>query len=303
MGLNSILAVALTLSGCLTYTVKPSDVFQTSQSHQSETLKFEDLLQSSSAVEIDIQSGREKASYSWAGGQYRDIKIERGSTGPEELQTDYMIMSLPSSASTENIILHCGGAGSNLYQSSVIYGLKAVNFGTVINFDYKSSEDGVTTESLESTIRDIAAFTIETAEGAPIILWGHSAGGAVCALLSQYIPQAEVLILETTADSVENAVNQLTLPGLRNIMKPVLSADLKAYDIPILLKDYIGRVLVMGAAQDGILPIALSESLCITLKKEHDNVTCVVFPDANHLSVSHQPNFSLVVEDFLRDDR
>lgn len=118
------------------------------------------------------------------------------------------------------LILFCGG---NMFRRSAAAGKVAAKlepFGDVLMFDYPGYGD--TTGEADyaafmaaGTVVADAARARADAEGRPLIAWGHSLGGPVCAQAAKRI-RADALVLETTTPSARAAIYDGRLgPALR----------------------------------------------------------------------------------------
>jgi len=133
----------------------------------------------------------------------------------------------------------------------------------------------------------------------PLILWGHSLGGFVCADMVQHFTQIDGLILETTATNAED-VSEAVIPWYAKLfIRPQVSDSLSAYDIAQTLKSVDAPILILGGSKDKTLPVALSQKLAVSLKADGKNVTYVEFPDGNHISIPTQPNYHATIANFL----
>lgn len=192
------------------------------------------------------------------------------------------------------LILFCGG---NLFRRSsggAMAALEMTPFGDVLMFDYPGyGETGGTAnfESFEAVALVVArdARAQADAEGRPLIAWGHSLGGAVCAAIANEV-DAEALVLETTTPTARAAIDEMV--GLaRPLVRVNMAPALAAVDVPRSLDGYQGRILVLEASRDRTLPPALSRRLARDLRAQGHEVQTLVFPEAGHSDIGQQPDY------------
>lgn len=192
------------------------------------------------------------------------------------------------------LILFCGGNMFRRRVNTFSAARKLTPFGDVLMFDYPGYGDTpgqadvagfrAAGEAVAATARAQA-----DAEGRPLIAWGHSLGGPICAGIAQET-RADALVLEATTPSARAAVNQQA-----GMMRPFLRFDiapgLAAINIPASLEGYAGRVVVLEAGKDTTLPPALSRALARDLTAQGVEVQRLVFPAAGHNDIGRQPDF------------
>ncbi|CAM2759650.1 alpha/beta hydrolase [Brevundimonas diminuta] len=193
------------------------------------------------------------------------------------------------------LILFCGG---NMFRQSAYGGLvggQLAAFGDVLLFDYPgygASTGASDIASMKAAVAAMAARAraIADQEQRRLILWGHSLGGTVCAE-GAVNAKADVLVLETTTPSA-NAVIQEALGWKRFLIRVRLAPPLAEVDIPSTLADYPGRIIVLEAGRDTVLPPVLSRRLVQALTAEGVSVDHLVFAEAGHNDVHSQPDFT-----------
>ncbi len=200
------------------------------------------------------------------------------------------------------LILFCGG---NMFRQSAYGGLvggQLAAFGDVLLFDYPgygASTGASDIASMKAAVVAMAAHAraIADREQRRLILWGHSLGGTVCAE-GAVNARADVLVLETTTPSA-NAVMQETLGWKRFLIRVRLAPPLAEVDIPSTLADYPGRIIVLEAGRDTVLPPVLSRRLAQALTAKGRSVDHLVFADAGHNDVHSQVDFTSRMADAL----
>jgi pimeloyl-ACP methyl ester carboxylesterase len=200
------------------------------------------------------------------------------------------------------LIVTCMGNASDRVSSGAYYAEKVLPFGDVLMFDYPGYGDSsgtADTATLVSLQTDFAAYVTGQAEGRPIIFWGHSLGGFVCAQMARSTPALDAIVLETTAanaDEVAAAWKPWYLPFL--IIR--VEDGLAEYDTPAALRGFSGPVLVIGGGKDETLPVKLSRSLAGQLEAQGNDVTYLEYPDAGHYDAATGPTFAADAAPVLR---
>jgi pimeloyl-ACP methyl ester carboxylesterase len=128
------------------------------------------------------------------------------------------------------------------------------------------------------------------ARGRPLIFWGHSIGGLICPSIVAESREADAVILETTGPSFA-AVAEDRKPWFAPFIRTHVTDDLKPYDTAELLKDFKGRIMVLGAGKDTTLPPRLARSLAEALTAKGLNIQYWEYPAANHHSAALNPQF------------
>ena len=205
------------------------------------------------------------------------------------------------------LIVHCHGNSSNLYNNATYTALSLLPFGDVLQFEYPGFDKATAKASglrrianfdpmVATLAKDLNAQAIER----PLLFWGHSLGGLICAELAAVVEQTDGLILEATGASAESIVQALAPKIAGPFVRYQLDDRLSAYSLSESLRDFDQPVLVLGAKQDKTLPVRLSQEVFATLKAEERDVSYAEFPQANHLSVKAQPSLGRTIEGFLQ---
>lgn len=192
------------------------------------------------------------------------------------------------------LVLFCGG---NMFRRSsagaaTVRRLSA--FGDVIVFDYPGygGTPGPASflrfraagEAVADQARDLAR-----AEGRRLIAWGHSLGGPVCAEVARRA-SADALVLEATTPDARSAVMSAVGP-MRLFARINIAPALQEVDVVRSLDGYDGRVVVLEAGKDDVLPARLSRLLEQRLRAEDIDVVRLAFPAAGHSDIKTQPDF------------
>lgn len=242
--------------------------------------KVEARAADASALEIPGQSGLE-ATVSHALIAAANLQIATTHVTREGLGAD------------EPLILVCMGNASDRVRSGLAYARKTMPYGDVLLFDYPGYGDSTGTPTA-SNLEAIRAPLIDHAEaiaaGRPILLWGHSLGGFVCAQSAGESDAIKGIVLETTAANASEVAASWK-PWYMPFLNIRVADTLAGYDTPAALAKFPGPVLVIGAAKDSTLPVELHRSLQSQLKAQGANVTYLEYAVAEHYDAALQPEF------------
>ena len=194
-------------------------------------------------------------------------------------------VSAPGSASAP-LIVSCPGNAADRPRTGTDYASKILPFGEAVIFDYPGYGDsgGTPTATNISRIgKPFMDWAAAQAGSRPLILWGHSLGGFVCAEFASRSDAVDAVILETTARNV-GEVGRAWKPWWAPVrLRP--TDDLAAYDTADALADFSGPVLILGAGRDGVLPVELHRSLAAALPR----ATYLELEGATHYSAGFDP--------------
>lgn len=220
-----------------------------------------------------------------AGSQALTFSYEGGNIGATRVRT---------AAASQPLILFCGGNLFRRASGGAVAADKLGPFGDVLMFDYPGYGDTDGTADFagfEAVGRVMAreARAQADAEDRPLIAWGHSLGGIICAAIANEV-DADAVVLETTTPSARAAIDEMV--GLaRPLVRVNMAPALAAVDVPASLDGYQGRIVVLEAGKDDTLPPALSRRLARELRARNHDVQTLVFPSAGHANVGQQPDF------------
>jgi len=306
LNLVCLILLAVILSGCKTITMDETFVFQPGQfgdpnEPRLTTLKYEHVFTAPTDLTIDV----------WADGQTAQHIIKSSEFVKTKLTHDFLdndgkvlaITRIERAGPARPLVLHCGGNASDRYESGVLYAQKMISFADVLMFDYPGFGDSAgraDADSLRSANQALANYiNTELSTRRPFILWGHSLGGFVCADIATRLHHIDGIILEATATNAKD-VSKAVIPWYAKILIRARTApSLDAYDMRETLETTTAPILILGAAKDKTLPVALSRKLSKGLKAAGRNVTYVEFPSANHISIPTQENFPSTIEQFV----
>ena len=199
-------------------------------------------------------------------------------------------------------IVHCGGNASDRYNSGVDYALETTPFGDVMLFDYPGYGDSTgapSAASFEAMAAPVIEFALARAENRPLVFWGHSLGGFVCARLAAQTPGADGLILEASARNAEEVAHAWTPWYARPFMHIDVAPTLASYDNAAAAAAFGKSVLILGAGKDGILPVELARALAEAVEEKGGAATYVELANANHINIGQQPGFKPAVSAYF----
>lgn len=194
------------------------------------------------------------------------------------------------------LIVSCFGNASDRYEQGVDYIAKIAPYGQVLLWDYPGygdSSGAASVATVDRVARDLAGLVQARAAGRPIIYWGHSLGGFVCANLAAQTENVGGIILETTAPSIRSVAAAWT--PARIPLRVTFDEDLLAYDIPTALSRLDAPILIIGAGRDRVLPVGLSRELADALP----NAAYLEIPLATHFSAGFDPSVKDAVRHVL----
>ena len=296
----------LMMSGCKTLTIDESFVFQPGQfgdanAVRTSKMRYEAIFTEPTDLIIDV----------WADGQTAQHVITSSDFVISRVTHDIIktaeahiaITRVDRDEAQRPLVVHCGGNASDRYESGSLYAQKIIPFADVLMFDYPGygeSTGRADAQSLRKANQIIADYVQSTRNArGPLILWGHSLGGFVCADMVQHFGRVDALILETTATNAED-VSKAVVPWYAKLfVRPRVAESLSAYDMVDTLKAVDAPVLILGAAKDKTLPVELSRKLAAGLTASGRDVTYVEFPDGNHISIPTQSNYRAVIDGFV----
>lgn len=220
--------------------------------------------------------------------------------------TEFTATTLSDTSRARPLVVHCGGNSSDRYNSGTFFGLKVLPYADLVIFDYPGYGDSPGRPSAPAFDMMIETLGEEinkrnTQMDRPLILWGYSLGGFVCAELLGTVDQVDAIIIESSANDAANAAQHLVPAALRPFTRVQLSPTLAAYDTVDALKAYQGEVLVLAGAKDGILPANLSRELVEGLKVANVSVTYHEFSDGNHANLPTLNSYHEALRLFFQD--
>jgi len=301
-----LMLLPLLMSACQTLTIDESFVFQPGQfgdpnAVRNTQMRYESIFSEPTDIDIDVWADGQKAKHHIRSNEFVKSRVTHDVLKSAQAHIAITRVERPSVA--RPLVVHCGGNASDRYESGSLYAQKIIPFADVLMFDYPGygeSSGRADAQSLRDANRMIADYVkTDLAGRRPLILWGHSLGGFVCADMVQHFSGVDGIILETTATNAQD-VSEAVVPWYAKIfVRPQVAESLSAYDMVETLREVDTPILILGAAKDKTLPVELSRKLAEGLSSAGRDVTYIEFPDGNHISVPTQTNYRSVVEGFM----
>lgn len=199
------------------------------------------------------------------------------------------------------LILVCMGNATDRIHGGAAYAANLMAYGDVLLFDYPGYGDssGAPTPANLMSIRPALMRHAEReAAGRPILLWGHSVGGFVCAQMAEVSERVMGIVLETTAVDAEEAAATMK-PWFLPFVTVRVTDSLARFNTPDALSAFTCPILVIGAGRDSMLPVSLHRSLAQRLETDGAQVSYLEFAQAAHNDAASQPGFAAEIAPFL----
>lgn len=300
------LTALIALGGCQTLVIDEAFVFRPGQfgdpnAPRTGQMRYEHVFHTPTDMKIDVWADGQKAQHVIRSDDFVKSTVNHGNikVGQERIA----ITRIERAGTDRPLIVHCGGNASDRYESGTLYAQKMISFADILMFDYPGYGDSTgqaDAQSLSQANKAIATYvSSDLGDRRPLILWGHSLGGFVCADMVQYLPATDGIVLETTAANADD-VAKIAMPWyVKLFIKPRISDSLGAYDLVDSLRSLDAPILVLGAAKDKTLPVGLSRKLAQRLSEAGTDISYVEFPDANHISVPVQKAYAPMIARFI----
>lgn len=194
----------------------------------------------------------------------------------------------------EPLIVACMGQSGTRFTSGEYYAEKLLPWGEVLLVDYPGYGDSSGKPTIDEMMlfqQNFPAYVDGLAKGRPLVMWGHSLGGPVCAALAGASKQADAVVLETTGRTFEDIMGVGKPWFTPPFVKLELDDKLKTYDIAGSLAHFNGPVMVINAGKDQRLP-GLAEPLARALKDEGLHVAYIDVPQADHMNAAMNSQFA-----------
>jgi len=198
------------------------------------------------------------------------------------------------------LILSCSGNASDRVNTGTNYAAKILPYGDVLLFDYPGYGDSASSASvsnLQAITNDLVAWVEIQAQDRPLIFWGHSLGGFVCAELAAASNQVDAVILETTARNVREVAKAWKPWWAPLRLRP--TEDLLSFDTADALSGFPGPILIIGAGRDQVLPVKLHRDLSRSMAAPLARY--IELPQATHYSAGFDPKTAEAVESLVAD--
>ena len=300
------------LGGCISINVdearvfKPQPIANKANTGEEMHIEWEDVFERASNYTFTNDINNDRSTIKITKDDFVPVSLRHGFWADGAIAiTEFTSKKVSSNAADRPLVVHCGGNSSDRYNSGTFFGLKVTPYANLIIFDYPGYGDSPGTpsaQSFETMIDNLASELNErrAKNDRPLILWGYSLGGFVCAELLGRVDKVDAIIIESSANNAQDAARQLVPAILRPFARVRLSPTLAAYDNVEALRTYQGNVLVLAGAKDGILPARFSRELVAGLEANATSVTYHEFPDGNHANLPTLDAYSAVLHSFFK---
>ncbi len=234
------------------------------------------------------------------------LSIEAGYGPVDTLYVEATDIDEPRTA--RPLIVHCYGNGASLYNNATFTTLDLLPYGDVVQFEYPGFGGGTAEE--RTALRKVANFDLMTDALAadlnaqeierPLIFWGHSLGGIVCANIASKVPQTDAVILEATGNDILDIAHAQIPIYAKPFIRLDIDEQLTDYRITDMLADFSAPILVLGAKKDKTLKVTLSRRIHKALIKIGRDSQYVELPGANHISIKSDPSLPDTINSFLQ---
>ena len=234
-------------------------------------------------------------------GELGALRHERLALGGDQIAVTTLVpasldQATLGEAGVGPLIVSCFGNASDRRLNGIDYLRKIAPFGEAVIWDYPGYGDSTGTAEaarFEAVIEDLVLELDRRAGDRPLIFWGHSLGGFVCAQMAVRSQAVDAIILETTAPNVRAVAREWAPLGLGRIVP--IDDTLKAFDTPQALAEFDGPILIIGAGRDQVLPVELSRQLAEQLPK----ATYLELPQVTHFSAGFDPQAQAAVKEIV----
>ncbi len=282
-------------------------------SHEGRAGVFMGILldQSVGNFVFDINSGGETSTLELTKADYVKTNVSHDRLNAPYGPLDLLYVEKSDIDTPRNkrpLIVHCYGNGSNVYNGGAATALSLLLYGDVIQFDYpgffgstqQDLKDLRKLSNFEPMTDALAEYFNAQATNRPLIFWGHSLGGLVCANLAGKVPAADGLILETTGNDAETIAKAVVPAYIKPFIRLRVDPRLKQYRIDDMINGFGAPILVMGAKKDKTLSAALARKLDEALKEKGFDSQYKEFPNANHLSVKQDEALPDIIHEYFK---
>lgn len=301
-----LLLGTVVFGGCKTLVLDEAFVFQPGQfgdpdAVRTSPMRYESIFYEPNDLIIDVWADKQTAQHIIKSDTFVKSSVRHDvlNYGGERLA----ITLIEREGSSRPLVIHCGGNASDRYESGTLYAQKIISDADVLMFDYPGYGDSsgrASAETLRAANKTLSAYVkSELGMRRPLILWGHSLGGFVCADMMKYIDRVDGIVLEATATNAKD-VSKAVIPWYAKIfIRQRISESLEAFDLVQTLKSTEASILVLGASKDKTLPVELSRKLAKGLKMAGADVTYAEFPNGNHISIPTQPKYQPTIHAYI----
>ncbi len=288
-----------------------TDLFGPDQRHEGRIkLLFGIALEEADDYEFELSANNESSDWNVKAEDFIPTRHERRHlpTAYGTVETLYVeAADMRTEGQTRPVFVHCYGNGASLYNNAAFTALALLPYGDILQFEYPGFAGA--SEEERSALRKVENFDPMTdalaadlnarSANRPVILWGHSLGGIVCANLATKLNTIDGLVLETTGNDVEEIARAVVPLYAKPFVRLKPDERLSAYRISDMLRGFEPPILVLGARQDETLSVRLARRLHKALIKAELDSRYIEFADANHLSVKSQAELTPLIDNLI----
>lgn len=286
-GLCVAAAITVLLGGCVSWSVDESWFFKPVVRAQ-KAMTVADL--KLDAEERLTQRGAFSADFSRIFPNFADRVPARISHDFVKLAGERIAITRVAGANgsgDEPLIVHCGGESGDRRSHGTVYAGKILPWGEALLMDYPGYGDSSGQPTIGAMLAfqaGMASYLDGIAGSRPLILWGHSLGGPVCAAIAGQSRQVDAVILEAAAPNFSEVMDARKPWFTPPTLQLELAEGLKSYDVAAALDDFSGPIMVLGAGRDDISPVVLARSLAAKLRRQGLAVTYLEYAAADHMN-------------------
>lgn len=284
--LCGVLALAA-LGGCITvddrHVFRPSNVDLTASDAQSEAAMQQPFIIDPASLRgplprlrglrgqtfresgLEMLTDRPGLRHEWVESPAGRLAVSRAALRDGDPLGVGVGVDTPAPDAASPLVLYCGGAAWSrfLYAARTLRALAP--FGEAVVWDmpgYGDSEGEATVGSVRAAARAMAAWADREALGRPVVLWGHSLGGPVCAEVAAHSRSARALVLEATFADTPAATRAAARLVTRGIPVPLrVAPGIARIDAAQILDGFAHPVWVVGLRDDELVPVRLHRDL------------------------------------------
>lgn len=301
-----VLAGAFLLNGCITYAVDESWFFKPEPIEHKATRESELVLDRQERL---TQRGEFSDNIARVFPNFPDRIPARITHFFVPLGGERIAMTRVAGANgseDEPLIVYCGGQSGTRRNIGDYWATKLLPWGEALLIDMPGYGDSTGQPSIASLLafqKDLPAYLDALGANRPMVFWGHSLGGPVCAALASASRQVDAVILETTASNLDDVMQAkkpwFTPPGLQL----ELAKGLETYDIPAALANFHGPIMVLAAGKDDTFPVKLERSVADKLRGQGHTVLFLEYASADHMNSAMNGRFVVDASGFFADLR
>ncbi|MEM9838412.1 MAG: alpha/beta fold hydrolase [Pseudomonadota bacterium] len=214
-------------------------------------------------------------------------------------------VTLARAAGHDVLFVHCGGNGADRLGAGQWYTDQVLRHGNVLLFDYPGYGDTpgpLSAARLQASLPELVSFAKDQSGGAPIVYWGLSLGGQVCARMAELDPDAAAVIVEASGPSIDVMIDDVRPDWLGPFLRTRATQSIAWLNAEEALSGRDIPILIIDAGADRLLPGRLGADLADSLREAgNDTVTYRVMPERDHNASRLDPAFHPTVREFLSE--